>query len=171
MQNIEDRMGKCSPLCWALEMPKLNQEHHPSFYPPTITKYLKIYDYSTRCFGDFTHKSTPAVHLPHCHGTPFTTKGNHPLKLILKKNFNKKSPCSAWPFLPHCYQLKVLKQIMDLVFGKKRWSCLRALLSSSLFGTEFLWFPGGLVRSGMMVERARYEPVYGHNDGSPKAQH
>ena len=69
MQNIEDRMGKCSPLCWALEMPKLNQEHHPSFYHPTITKYLKIYDYSTRCFGDFTHKSTPAVLLPHCHGT------------------------------------------------------------------------------------------------------
>ena len=31
----------------------------------------------------------------------------------------------------------------------------------------FLWLPGGLVRSGMMVERARYEPVYGHRDGWP----
>ena len=32
-QHIKDRMGKCSPLCWALEMfemPKLNQEHHQS---------------------------------------------------------------------------------------------------------------------------------------------
>ena len=30
---------------------------------------------------------------------------------------------------------------------------------------NFFGLPGGLVRSGMMVERARYEPVYGHHDG------
>ena len=80
-------MGKCSPLCWALEMPKLNQEHHPSFYHPTITKYLKIYDYSTRCFGDFTHKSTPAVLLPHCHGILSQPKEK---KTPIKVNFEEK---------------------------------------------------------------------------------